>query len=129
MVIKYLSHIDTIISTVGTTSLGEVVKRRKRTLAEMDSDIIERKQPGVIVHQPEILEEMQKFNHAIDDNNHLRQGVLKIDEHWKTHKPHIRIFSTIIGIVCTNSYLGYRYEKYLYERTEPIVSFHTFWIT
>lgn len=109
------SHINTIISTVGSTESGVIVKCRKRTLPEMKSDITEREQPEATVHQPAILEAMQKYNHAVDDNNHMRQGLQKIEEHWKTHKPHIRIFSTIIGVVCANNYLGYRYEKDLYE--------------
>ena len=54
-----------------------------------------------------------KYFSVIDIHDHFRQGILKIEEHWRTITWWHRIFATIMGIIYTNAYFYYRedYKK------------------
>ena len=46
---------------------------------------------------------------AIDVHNHLRQGGLELERHWKTHTWWHRNFATIFGMCETDAYLAFWY--------------------
>jgi len=48
---------------------------------------------------------------VIDTHNQLRQDNLKIEKKWFTQSPWIRLATTLIGAVVTNTFLLYTYHK------------------
>ncbi len=47
---------------------------------------------------------------GIDHHNHSRQGTLGLEEKWVTQCGYFHIFTTMVGIIATDSWLSWRYE-------------------
>lgn len=52
----------------------------------------------------------EPFN-AVDTNDQYRQGILKLEENWKTHSWVTRTLSTILGVIFVNSHLAMRFLR------------------
>ena len=74
--------------------IGPMKKRRHETT----NQIHEFQYPEPIAHYYE-------GRHAVDDHNHLRQGIASIEEGWQTKKYHHRMFAVALGLCETNSKL------------------------
>lgn len=61
------------------------------------------------VKRPAVVEAYFDNANAIDVHNHLRQGGLELERHWKTHTWWHRNFATIFGMCETDAYLAFRY--------------------
>ena len=61
--------------------------------------------------RPVVIEMFFRHFAAIDIHDHLRQGLLQIERAWKTNTWEHRIFGTMLGIIVTNAFLLYRYER------------------
>ena len=46
--------------------------------------------------------------HLVDVHDHMRQGVLRLEMHWRTYSWIHRIFGTLIGIVVTDTFYLHR---------------------
>ena len=56
------------------------------------------------VQQPQAAGEYHTWANAIDVHNQLRQGVLKLEEHWKTTNCWFRPFTTFISIAVVDAF-------------------------
>jgi hypothetical protein len=52
----------------------------------------------------------EPFN-AVDTNDQYRQGILKLEENWKTNSWAIRAISTDLGVIFVNSHLAMQILK------------------
>lgn len=100
-----------IISNVGNTQGGHIVSRLRHSKI-VDSNGV----PETIRHfreypQPAVVKEMFDAFPTIDIHDHLRQGILKMEVSWKTLSWQHRLTATMLGIIFTNTYLAYRYDK------------------
>ena len=56
------------------------------------------------VQQPQTAGEYHQWANAIDAHNQLRQGVLRLEEHWKTTNCWFRPFTTFISIAVVDAF-------------------------
>jgi hypothetical protein len=97
--------LKTIISNVGTTLPATPIQRiRSKNVNGITEHFIKEIQCPMMINQ------FFSCFSAIDIHDHFRQGTLALHEHWKTMKWWHRVFSTILGIIVTDSYLLYKYE-------------------
>ena len=61
------------------------------------------------VPRPKVAEEYLKYSASIDIHNHYRCGSAALEDVWRTHNPHLRQFSGIIGFCFTNAYLAMKH--------------------
>ena len=47
--------------------------------------------------------------HFIDVHDHMRQGILKLEQHWLTRNWVYRVLSTLFGVIVTDCYYASRY--------------------
>lgn len=104
--------IRNIISSFSNTTPGEPqrVYRSKRVILEEDGFAMTTTEIREIP-RPKVMELGMKYFGAINLNDRFRQGYLKIEESWPTKRAWVRSFTTIFGIICTDSYLAYRHDK------------------
>lgn len=57
-----------------------------------------------------LLNEFYKHFGVIDLHDRYRQGYLQIENEWHTHRWYQRLFSSLLGMIATDAYLGYQYE-------------------
>ena len=63
------------------------------------------------VSRPKVAEEYLSHAASIDIHNHFRTGALGLEDVVKTHSPHLRQVTGILGFLFTNAYLSFRYFK------------------
>ena len=100
-----------IVSTCGTTSAA-TPSSRSRSSVYMDSDsgLLETKKNKKVVPRNNIVFKFHEYFGAVDIHNHLRQGSLGFERHWKTKKFSHRFFMTLLGICITNAFRMYEME-------------------
>lgn len=104
--------IRTVIGTYSSPLLGTPHKVVRHRVKRRDEDgVWIRSREVVETTRPKIVEEGATFFNAVDMNDRYRQGYLNMEDSWHTHKCWIRIFTTVLGIVFTDSYLGYKLEE------------------
>eukprot|EP00731_Ephydatia_muelleri_P009180 Em0004g1518a len=74
------------------------------------------------VKRPAVVEAYFDNANAIDVHNHLRQGGLELERHWKTQTWWHRNFATIFGMCESDAYLAFRY----FHPLAPILSHREF---
>ena len=62
------------------------------------------------VLRPRCLSIYFRAANLIDMHNHLRQGVLRLEMHWKTPNPWFRLISTIIGTTVVDCFLATKFH-------------------
>lgn len=102
-----------LVSTRGITLSPNTVERSIPTrLGEVhDVDIDEEENAFLEYPVPKLVEDYYEASNSIDVHNQLRQGILMIEEHWKTHRWDLRAFSTVFGIILANAFLAYRLDN------------------
>lgn len=103
------SFLRTIGSSIGSTLPGDPARSTTTYMRGSKNDV-EIVEELLTLDQPKIIQEFHHFSHAIDIHNQLRQGIFKIEQYWHTDRYWMRVFSTIIGIVCVNAYFAYLLE-------------------
>ena len=63
-----------------------------------------------LVPRPEIISTFFEHNNKIDMHNQARQADLQLEKDWKTHNPYFRLITTLLGMVVTDCWKGYRYS-------------------
>lgn len=61
------------------------------------------------IELPEIVATYYSCRHAVDDNNHLRQGSVDLERAWNTKTWHHRQLAFILSLTCTNAFLAFKY--------------------
>lgn len=107
-----------IISSFGVTTLGEPqIVPRCRVIVNIE---------GTLENQyylretpcPKIANEIFSAFKIIDVHYHYRQGILKLEQSWKSQSWWQRLFSTLLSVIATDAYFMYRHEFSLYNVSE-----------
>ncbi len=83
------------------------------------------------VGRPDVVTKYYDACGVIDHHNHSRQGTLALEEKWPTKDGWTRIFTTMCGIVLTDSWLAMKHyldEQYGKQNCHPLwnISIHNF---
>jgi hypothetical protein len=110
-----------IITNVGTTLPGAPSLRPRHRKIVVDNEEQTEKY-WKSIPRPHMIELMFSGFAAIDINDHLRQGSISFHTHWLTPNWWHRMYSTILGVIITNSFMLYIYEfpgAHLYDYPRP----------
>lgn len=100
-----------IISNTGNTKSGHIVTRLRHLKIDDSAGSPKTVRRFLSYPQPSVVKDMFQAFPTIDIHDHLRQGVLKMEASWKTHSWEHRFVATMLGIIFTNTYLAYRYDR------------------
>eukprot|EP00731_Ephydatia_muelleri_P003545 Em0001g3545a len=95
--------IKSFVSTCGTTQPGEPHKKHRYS---KEGDIITTEIP-----RPQLVSQYFSASSKIDVHNHLRQGLLNIEDAWGTQTWWHRLAATFVGITVIDAMLAYNYER------------------
>ena len=116
--------LKTIITNRGTTLSGTDSIRYRHKIVVVDGVEVTQKEEKRI-KRPRMIEDFFECFSAVDVQDHLRQGSLRMEEVWKTKQWFHRIFAKIYGIILTDCFLAYRWTKTSQHDTK-IDDFSTF---
>jgi hypothetical protein len=85
----------------GSTTAGEPY--RARFLDDHDN-LISRP-----VDRPELISTYFQRSNGIDKHNQARQFELRLEKHWRTHNAWFRLVTTMIGVIVTDAWKGYKH--------------------
>ena len=71
------------------------------------------------VERPDCISQYFKCANKIDRHNHLRQGILRLEQYWRTVDPWFCIATTVFGMTVSDCYGGMRFHL----QAEPFSSF------
>jgi hypothetical protein len=101
--------LKTLITNKGTTLEGAplVVKRTRVILLDgrPTNEDYNRSTP-----RPQMMDKFFTWFSKIDVHDHRRQGVLKIEQFWKTKTWWHRLFGSLLGVCVIDAYLAYMLE-------------------
>lgn len=104
-----LKVLKKVISTCSTTSEGE--PHQKRGIQEIEYEGVTAKRVIKIpIDRPKVVQQLFDAFPAIDIHDHLRQGILRIEERWPTKNWRRRVLATIIGMHFTDAFLAYKFD-------------------
>jgi hypothetical protein len=111
-----------LITNVGNTLPGPPLVR-KRCVLEAPADAAQAalcttREVQFDIPQPSAVAEGFKHFSAIDMHNDYRQGILKIEEYYKTHSWYKRMAASLEGMCLVNAYLAYKFDTEL-RRGDP----------
>ena len=99
-------RIKTFVSTCGTSHPGTPhLKQRSR----IDNGKVSRY--AFQVPRVKTVEDYYEGAGSVDRHNHLRQGVLGLEQVWGTHVWQNRVVATLFGVFFTDAYLAYSFEN------------------
>jgi hypothetical protein len=103
-----------IITNVGHTLPGTPLVRR-RTLLEpplnpQQAALCTTREVHITIPQPAAVADGFEHFSAVDMHNDYRQGILKMEEHYKTHSWWKRMAASLEGLRLVNAYLAYKFE-------------------
>lgn len=102
--------IKNIICTRGVTSVqGDPSIRHRRRIVEVEYGH-ENDRYDIAIPRPQAIEMFYSCFSNIDVHDHYRQGSLAFERTWSTKTWWHRLFMTIFGMICTDSYFAYRLE-------------------
>ena len=103
------------ISTAGITvplnNVEHTYTKKETVEDELGEEVVIDQSYVVKYAWPSLVEHYHEGIGAIDLNNRYRQGNLKIEERWKTQNWPVRNFSTNFGIILTNAFLLWKYDR------------------
>ena len=108
MAVGYRYNLKTInyfVTTVGTTTDGKPYQAHY----EDDHGCVQ----AVNVARPEFITQYYAACTLIDDHNHLRQGLLRLEKVWPTQDPWFRLFTSLMGIVTVDLFLLVKHLRFL----------------
>lgn len=95
--------VHTFVGTCGTTLPGEPCKKKR---FDEDGKAYIKEVP-----RPKLVEDYFSGAPAIDVHNHIRQDGLAIESVWQTQQWHHRMFACIFGIMETNAFLSFNWQR------------------
>lgn len=96
-----------LVSTRGTTIETDPSMRERARLNEDGTTV----RFEIAVPRPSMVKMFFEPFNAVDTNDQYRQGILKLEENWKTHSWVTRTLSTILGVIFVNSHLAMRFLR------------------
>jgi hypothetical protein len=91
-----------LISTRGTTIETDPSMRKRARLNEDGTT----HEYSIAVPRPSMVKMFFEPFNAVDTNDQYRQGILKLEENWKTYSWTTRAISTVLGVIFVNSHLA-----------------------
>jgi hypothetical protein len=121
------SVMKSFICTRGVTLPGNPSIKYKFTKTTQDGRPHVQKN-AVAVPKPSVVEEYFAGFSAVDIHDHYRQGSLAMEEGWTTRTWWHRLFTSVFGMIVTDSYLAYKYHKdfHLGAQEASMLSFKVF---
>jgi hypothetical protein len=103
--------IRNIISSYSSSLLGKekIVYQTRRRLNE-DEGVWYNERGKKTVRRPTVVDEGMQYFGAVDYNDRFRQGYLNWENSWPTKRLWVRVFTTVLGIICTNAFFAYEME-------------------
>jgi hypothetical protein len=90
-----------LISTLGSTAMADpAIRNRARLRSDGKTERYVIKIP-----RPQLVKDFYACFNAVDTNDQFRQGILKLEDHWRTHSWVTRAITTIFGVILTNAHL------------------------
>eukprot|EP00731_Ephydatia_muelleri_P006322 Em0003g570a len=107
-----------LVSTCGTTLPASPAQRTRQQVVVSSTSGVKTRPYICYTPRCNIVASFFDNFHKIDVHDHLRQGVLKLEQHWLTKNWVHRLFATLIGVVATDCYFA---SKLLYphQMSEP----------
>ncbi len=68
------------------------------------------------IARPKVLVEFFGVANIIDVHNHIRQGTLRLEKRWRTEDCWFRLFTSMVGIILTDCWLGYKFAIKMAEK-------------
>ena len=62
------------------------------------------------IFRPSVISDYFEYSNAIDVHNHARQGVLRLEDCWRTQDCWFRLATTFIGMTLTDAWKAYKYH-------------------
>ena len=100
-----------LVSTCGTTLPASPAQRTRQQVVVSSTSGVKTRPYIRYTPRCNIVASFFDNFHKIDVHDHLRQGVLKLEQHWLTKNWVHRLFATLIGVVATDCYFA---SKLLY---------------
>ncbi|KAL5516632.1 hypothetical protein EMCRGX_G002017 [Ephydatia muelleri] len=100
-----------LVSTCGTTLPASPAQRTRQQVVVSSTSGVKTRPYIRYTPRCNIVASFFDNFHKIDVHDHLRQGVLKLEQHWLTKNWVHRLFATLIGVVATGCYFA---SKLLY---------------
>lgn len=107
-----------IIATCGTTVKDPEDYCRPRCRIEIIEGEAEQVKYEKLIQRPKLVGQLFKHFGKVDFHDRYRQGELHMEKSWKTKKWPVRVFTSILGIIFTDCFFGYRY----YFSKRPVVA-------
>lgn len=97
-----------VVSTCcGTTAQGnDAVRARHKKVVQDGNYVTQRYETRI--PRPKLIETFFQCFSNIDVHDHYRQGSLKMEKSWKTHKWYHRIFATVFGICVVDAFYAHK---------------------
>jgi hypothetical protein len=115
MSVVYVADEDCVRSIIGTCSSSYPGKDREifrtRRVQKEEDGIWFNKLATEYVKRPRLVEEGAKYFNAVDMNDRYRQGYFGWEMTWDTKRCWSRLFTTVLGIIITDSYLAYKVDQ------------------
>ncbi len=103
-----------IITNVGHTQAGRPLVRKRSTLVApqnpQEAALCSTQAVQLEIPQPAAVADGFEHFSAIDMHNDYRQGILKIEEYYKTHAWWKRMGASLEALSLVNAYLAYKFE-------------------
>lgn len=103
-----------IITNVGHTLPGAPLVRRRTVLEPaqnaQQAALCTTREVHINIPQPAAVADGFEHFSAVDMHNDYRQGILKIEEYYKTHSWWKRMAASLEGLRVVNAYLAYKFE-------------------
>ena len=78
------------------------------------------------IPRPDFISKYFACANTVDVHNQIRQGTIKLEKRWITHDGYFRLWTTILGIIGTDMYLGYKHAVNIanYDRGRKHKDYH-----
>ena len=100
----------TIIGTCGSTTPGDSHEVQRTKVVTNDAGVQNTEHYKKSTRCPVIINQLFKGFNTIDVHDHYRQGTLRLEICWRTHKWWHRVFATLFGVIVTDAYFMYRLD-------------------
>lgn len=116
--------LKTIISTRGTSVEVDHAQRKRHRITVDDRGQEVTETYIIYVKRCEMVKTLYDAFSCIDIHDHYRQGLLCMEESWRTKQWMHRLFASLFGVIVTDSYFAYRANERMYQR--PVMDYYTF---
>ena len=97
-----------VVSTCGSTIPGKSAVRTRHEVVHLGNGLKETQTREKIIPRPKLIETFFSCFSNIDVHDHYRQGSLKLEKSWNTHKWHHRCYATVVGMCVVDAFYAFK---------------------